>query len=335
MYVSPETTEIIRRLDALVRLAHESLRDWYFRLLEISTALVLLGVILEGPEVISESLELFRKWGWLRTHKATHSEWWPLPPEHTGNWITVCSLVGLTLVCVGVTGEGIFEALVTISDGKLQTFNNMTISDAATRASSAEAMARGFQSQIAKAEAEAAASKALAEGEKLERRKLEARLGPRSLDFDTQQMITDVLRKFSGHPQISVTSYGEDAEAWALGAQLIEIISAATGVQPLDRRANLSVTGGFETGITIRGPISESVFMEAMRAALTDIGKLREVAVNGPILVPAVTTGGPVVRGGPTAQGGQARVLPAAPSTGPVAIMVAVKPVPVSLQKLK
>jgi len=290
------------------------------------TSLVAIGLVLEYKTALWNILRLVIKVLLLRSSPFERCTLRKL------SWHSL----GAILVTVGVLGEFWVEFRQYGSEGKLARESAETIGGLRVELGKEQRAIKGYDLKIATAESEAAASKAIAEGEKLERRKLEVRLGPRSLDFAKQQMITDALRKFSGHPQVSVTSYGQDAEAWALGAQLIEIISVATKVAPSDRRSNLSVTGGFETGITIRGPTSEGAFMEALRAALTDIGELKEVTVNGPILVPGLFTAGPVARGGPISQGGQARVLPAAPSSsGPVAIMVAVKPVPISLQKLK
>lgn len=59
--------------------------------------------------------------------------------------------------------------------------------------------------------------------------------------------------------------------AAALGTQIISVINIATGVMPIDQRANFISTGGFEVGIQIRGPNSESGFMEVLTTGLTSI----------------------------------------------------------------
>jgi hypothetical protein len=100
-----------------------------------------------------------------------------------------------------------------------------------------------------------------------------------------------------GHPPS-----GLDGEAAALGTQIISVINIATGVMPIDQRANFISTGGFEVGIQIRGPNSESGFMEALTTGLTSIGHLKEVRVNGlsirPMLAGPVTVGGPATMSG-------------------------------------
>ena len=207
MYVTPET---IRKLDELVRAALQSLRDRYFLFLEISTALVLIGVILEGPDVWSESLDFLRKMGWLRPpEKVDAKEWWPLPPErNVRNWITACSAVGLFLVIVGVAGEGVFEALVTISDGELQTFNEGSIA--------------GLTLQISEANAHAEEARSMAEAERRRGIELLAQIQPRDLTKTARDQIRKALER--NKVKVRVIAYAGDAEGSRFAQEIVEVV---------------------------------------------------------------------------------------------------------------
>lgn len=87
-------------------------RDFCFSCLLLSSGLVALGVVLEGPEVIHEARKILRR---VRTEAPS--------------WITLVALIGWVLVVVGVAGEGISEALIFRADGNIQTFNDQRLAD--------------------------------------------------------------------------------------------------------------------------------------------------------------------------------------------------------------
>ena len=82
----------------------------------ISSGVVALGVVFEGPEIVRETVGVIRR----------SSE----PKRKTPSWITLLALVGWLLVVLGVAGEGIAEALVSKADGLIQTFNDIVLTDA-------------------------------------------------------------------------------------------------------------------------------------------------------------------------------------------------------------
>ena len=146
-------------------------------------------------------------------------------------------------------------------------------------------------------------------------------------------MIKEALLGFSGHPVVTLSSYGLDGEAAALGEQIMAVLTSAR-IKVADQRASFISTGGFELGIQIRGPTSEREFMTALRMALTSIGRLKEVHVNGPSFRAAATIGGTATMGGAATMGGGGEVIVSSvPAIGPVSIMIGVKPLPVLIVK--
>jgi hypothetical protein len=325
--------EFLERLDELVRTDLKALRDSYFEYVLISSGAVVVGVLMEGPEVVRELWQNFRK----------------IPEHRTPSWILLLSLLGWFLVCFGIVAEGVFEGFVSRTDGLLQTFNDTLLTDTRFRAANAEAVATSFeyqiadagarvkmaeaqvasanaasksavakvaaaQARVAEAEARAAEARSMAEAERLERIRLEALVAPRSLSLEQQRQIAEACRGFTGH-RVLVSSYGLDGEGAVLGAQIITLLRTVLGNDNvLDDRASTVVVGGFELGVHVRGPDSERAFVSTLSAALSSIGGLQTFANDTP------------PRGGAGIGGGGA-AFPQ--GTIYVSVMVGVKPIPI------
>jgi hypothetical protein len=121
MYALPE---VIRHLDELTRADLQNLRDSYFFWLLISSGVVALGVVLEGPEIVHETVGIIRRFSGAE--------------RKTPSWITWLALVGWLFVVFGLAGEGIAEALVSQADGLIQTFNDILLTDAQLEITRAE-----------------------------------------------------------------------------------------------------------------------------------------------------------------------------------------------------
>jgi hypothetical protein len=289
-----------------LRIDLKQIRDCWFHLLIFCTVMVALGVFLEEAE--ESRFPSTRSRLDMTTGIFTPSPWIKRKKEITR--------IGWILILLGVVGEGLFEAAVSNADGMLQDFNNTLLA--------------GVIEQAGAANARASANEVEAQQLKAENLRLEAIIAPRSLSLDQQRQITDRLRNFAGHPAVEVSSYGLDAEALSLAGQLISIIRSATGTMPMDRRANFIVTGGFEFGVQIRGPNSEREFMSTVTTALTQIGKLKMVQTNGPSFRAGAAIGGNASMGGRASiGGGGGGIVPTSiPESGPVRILVGVKPMP-------
>jgi hypothetical protein len=157
MTVSPE---IIASLDEGVRQYLLDGRDEYFNLLLLSTVIVAVGIVMEGPEVVHDTKEeilryLFRSKSALKVDGPTG-----LPIyEHRLNWMKLTASLGWLLIVIGVSGEFVLDSLVSQSDSQVQTFNNIItkfgVAEANLRAEEARATASGFEGQIAASNKEA------------------------------------------------------------------------------------------------------------------------------------------------------------------------------------
>ena len=107
MYVDPE---LLRRVDNAIRFDLESWRLMFFHWLIGSSILVAVGVGFEGPEVVHEVRNI-----WRTTRREASA------------WIKIVGLLGWALVVLGVAGEGIFELGFSVSDGQLQTFDEILL----------------------------------------------------------------------------------------------------------------------------------------------------------------------------------------------------------------
>jgi hypothetical protein len=150
MNLSQSLPALVHALDEAIRQDLQNSRDSYFSWLIISALVVVIGVVLEGPELVWETVKIFR-------------------PECLGkklrgkrNWITLAALLGWGLVVLGVTGEFVAEGLVSKADTTLQTFNDILLSDAIKEAGAAKASAEGaaVASSRAKEASDAAIEKA-------------------------------------------------------------------------------------------------------------------------------------------------------------------------------
>jgi hypothetical protein len=95
---------------------------------------VLLGVLLEGPEVIHE---LYRRAIILPGSSAFSSAVYPTVQVAGGDTRKWLSFLGWFVLVIGLCGEGFFEGLVSTMGGKLQTFNEILLGDAQRQASEA------------------------------------------------------------------------------------------------------------------------------------------------------------------------------------------------------
>jgi hypothetical protein len=160
--------EVIHTIDDLMRGDLQYLRDKYFDWLLYSTYLVIVGVFLEGPEVVHDAIELFCKSDRVKK---------------TPKWIKFVALVGWLFVVLGVAGEAYFDAKVSDGDTQIQAFNTSLLieaqresADAESRAANAILFAGEASNSAKKATDSARQSESLARGARLEADTFERRL---------------------------------------------------------------------------------------------------------------------------------------------------------------
>jgi hypothetical protein len=189
MYLSHVSPGIVQALDELIRADLQNCRDSYFWWLIFSALVVAIGVILEGPEVIYETVGMCR-----RRFIKQESE----RERHTPDWITLLALLGWILVALGVAGEGIAEGYVSWADGTLQTFNDILLTE--TRKDTGFALERASQNEreAAQLRKEAARLNAAAEHEGMLRVELEGKVAWRRLSKANQAILTRSMSPFKG-----------------------------------------------------------------------------------------------------------------------------------------
>jgi len=233
--------DTLKGIDDLIRAEFIAFRETCFNWLLAATGLVVVGLVFEGPELWHEISSITRHWRFrCRFH-------FSLPEEHTPNWAKLLAFVGWLPIVAGVAGEYVADSFASRADGYVQTFDEILLTEtqnrtalASERASAAYERAseneketaatlkqaqqeradaakslevtKGYESQIAEAQRDAAESKRETETERLARVQLEKQIAGRRLSSEQINALTDRLKPGSGTP-ISIMSEAFDAEA--------------------------------------------------------------------------------------------------------------------------
>jgi len=180
-----------------------------------ATLLVVVGLVLEYWHEIKEFWE--------------HVRW----PMAAFPWGKLVAISGGILVTLGVAGELFFTYQASRVETKLRENNhrievllNKEAGDAWNAAESAKATAKGFESQIAGANARAAEANRIAEEERLARARIEARVAWRHLTKEQQSAMAEHLKRFSGQwGNIGRVSY--DVEITSFATDIAKTLQAA------------------------------------------------------------------------------------------------------------
>lgn len=275
-------------LENVSRSLEASLDCWGWLILA-STAVVVLGLVIEYWEPVHECIE-----EWLR-------------PAAAFPWRKFWGLAGGILVTAGVAGELGFtykasriETSLRANNHQIELLLNQGVSGALQNA--AEANDRATANDLA------------AQRLKAENLRLEAIIAPRSLSLGAQQQIANACSGFKGNGAV-VESYGLDAEGYELSSQILAIFGAI-GVGTADERATKVSTGRPEVGIHVRTDTpSELPFASCVANAFTNAGKLATF-LNDPT---------PPLKGAMIGGGGQAYDA----RVPHITVTVGVKPLPV------
>lgn len=135
---------VIKSLGDLVRSDFESFRNIWFNRLLISTAIVVIGLLFELPEIWHDSIHAIRDW----RHRST-------PTPEVSAWVKLLVSVGWFLIVVGVGGEFVADSFVSKADGIVQTFDETLIADAQRQTGLAGERAAGAFERAAQTEREA------------------------------------------------------------------------------------------------------------------------------------------------------------------------------------
>jgi hypothetical protein len=244
----------------------DALSTW----LEISTFLVVLGVILEIPSIVGFIREALDKRPFIFKE---------LIKRRKFNWKKFRETVGGILVVLGVSGELIFQALISVNEtdlrearGKLTTHARALAANAVTIASAAESNLENARKAASEAQERAAKAEKATEDEKIERLKLEKQVAPRKLTPEQQTLIARSLRPFKGR-KLRLISYWPDLEAIILGGQ-IKLALQNAGLVVDNQLAGVATPGQFAVGIPVNGPPEEQDLVNAIADSFTRDGKL-------------------------------------------------------------
>jgi hypothetical protein len=228
--------DTLKGIDDLIRADFEAFRAVWFARLLTATFLVVVGLVMEGPELWHEIHSIVHRWKFNRRFHFS------IPETHTPEWARLLAFVGWVLIVAGVAGEFVADSFISKADGFVQKFDEILLADAqrtsglaneraamaferaaqtekeaaedlkATniarqRAEEAQKEARGFQLQIAqageraaRAEQNAAEANRIAESERLARVAIEEKLAGWKLTKEQQNKLVARLSPFPKTP---------------------------------------------------------------------------------------------------------------------------------------
>jgi hypothetical protein len=296
----------------------DSIEFWLF----LSTLAVVIGLVIEYWFPLRELLRAFRERPFP----------WKLLLEMVGGILVTVGVAGE----LGFQSRASKVETTLRSDShQIEGILNKQAADAQGEAAEARKEAEGFQSQIADSNARAKTAEAVvasanaasrdavtkvatadariaeakkgaaeanetAERERLEREQLAQLLSPRTLTIDQQKKIGAACnRLYATGPnnRIDVESYGLDGEGAALAQEIIGALTSGLLYNNSDIAASLS-TGAFDTGVLISAPPEAETFANCLADAFVNIGKLKDVTVNGVRHSGGTSMSGATIRGG-------------------------------------
>ena len=229
----------------------KGLRDWNFHWLLACTFMVGIGLLMELPEIVHDMCEIYGR-------KSRELKYWLATPldrreYHTRDWVKKWSALGWVLIVLGVMGEGWFESQVSKYDSALSNLTTAAVAEAQKESSQAEAIAKGFDKQIAESNAKAASAEATAEAERLARTKIEAAVAWRSLDDKQKQDIGAALASFSPKAGASIWYDSSSTEAQMFADDIAEALRSGR-IQTTNVGGMMSMAeGGKWNGPIVRG----------------------------------------------------------------------------------
>lgn len=213
------------------------------------TKLVAAGVILEGPELVHELLNVIKR----LMKKPTK--------DHAPAWITFVSLIGWVCVSIGVAGEFWVDARVNSDDENIQSINIQLLSDASASASAAAKSAKDAQGSADKAVVDAADAqkKADAVGKRAneinrELSRAETLLSGREV-IDAPGLVSELAR-LKGYRLLVKSIVGDSEAYWP--CFFIVATAQRAGMDAIDGCGSVPIPMFPEPGITITGPTDDA-----------------------------------------------------------------------------
>lgn len=238
----------LKGVDGLIHTGFEAYRATCFNWLLAATALVIVGLVLEGPELWLEITAIVQHWRFTRNFHFS------FPEEHAPDWVKLIAFVGWLFIVVGVAGEYVADSFVSKADGYVQTFDEILLNEAQRNTSFARERASAAYERAAQTEKEAAddlkatniarqkaeEARQKAEGFQLqvaqaneraanaerETAKLTNRFSDRVLTYEQIATMFPKLHAFSGQEFI-ITAYWEIREPKTLAERIFTLLTTA------------------------------------------------------------------------------------------------------------
>lgn len=271
--------DTLKGIDDLIRADFEAFRAlWFVRLLA-ATFLVVVGLVMEGPELWHEILSIIHRWNFRRRFHFS------IPETHTPEGAKLLAFIGWILIVAGVAGEFVADSFVSKADGFVQKFDEILLADAQKKTGAAsERAAMAFEraaqtereasqenERAAKAEQQAAeensrAAKALEAAEtarksaegfqlqiaqaneraakaELETERLRKQLADRTLTDEQVLSIGNKLKLFKGQPY-TVTAYWDSPESLGLANRINAVLKIVAEWSYSDEGSKSMLLGG-------------------------------------------------------------------------------------------
>jgi hypothetical protein len=257
------------------------------------------------------------------------------------------AVIGGLFITIGVGAELLYEHRANVLEGQLETENGLLIANLNDKASASEERAKKLENSTqqlrtdadtqrgiaAGALQKAGEANATAEREKVQEAQLGLLVSPRRLTLKQQEKIGKACSGMNRIP-VSVGEYGMDSEGRALANQIAYAI--------FDRTFNVTfgqggpiTSGALDEGVIISGPEIADRFTACLAGALTNIGKLKDVKVNGTRNVGGASMTGNANMTGNASMTGGSSTQPAGPLPPGSAIQIFVGVKPIELLELK
>src|ERR1019366_6374 len=207
---APDT---LKGVDDLIRSSFEAFREAWFTRLLVFTALVVVGLLFEAPEIWHETIQAVREL--FRSCK---------PARHIPAWMKLAGTVGWMLIVIGVSGEFVAESFVSKADGFVQKFDEILLAETNRAAGTAKASAEGAAKAVERAK------KAAAEIED-ELVRLRGEAGARRLSAKQKESFRKALEKMPTPIAVVYNPIDSEAEDFALdffaGSQVCKLGSGS------------------------------------------------------------------------------------------------------------
>jgi hypothetical protein len=267
--MGPDT---LKGVDDLIRAEFQAYRGSCFNWLLAATGIVVVGLVLEGPELWHEIISIARNWRFARRfHLAP-------PKDHAPDWAKLLASLGWLLIVAGVGGEYVADSFVSKADGYVQTLDEILLTEAQSgaafardrasaayeraseneketadtlkhaeqeRADAAKSLAaaetarkeaEGFQLQIAQANERAADAE-------LETDRLRKQLADRTLTDEEVKSIGQKLKVFGGQ-SYTVTAYWDSPESLGIANRIHLALNTVAGWSYSDEGSKAMMMGG-------------------------------------------------------------------------------------------